>query len=37
MALNNFTSESTVVTVNGRRITDWGHSASPFDHAQAHV
>lgn len=29
MALVNITTENTVVTVNGREITDWGESESP--------
>ena len=29
-----FTTENTVVTVNGRQITDWGNSDSPISEAQ---
>ena len=29
-----FTTENTVVTVNGRQITDWGNSESPISEAQ---
>ena len=32
MALGDYTAGSTVVTLNGRQITDWGHSAVPFSH-----
>lgn len=30
MALNNFSTDGTVVTVNGRTITDWGETATPY-------
>ena len=30
MALNNFSTDLTVVTVNGRQITDWGDTATPI-------
>jgi hypothetical protein len=30
MALNNFSTENSVVTVNGREITDWGEAATPY-------
>lgn len=33
MALGNYTVPNLVVTINGRRITNWGHSATPFTHA----
>lgn len=29
MALRNITTENTVITVNGREITDWGEAESP--------
>lgn len=31
MALNNFSTELFVVTVNGRQITDWGETATPYE------
>lgn len=30
MALNNFSTDLCVVTVNGRQITDWGETATPY-------
>ena len=30
MALNNFSTANSVVTVNGREITDWGENATPY-------
>lgn len=30
MSLNNFSTVNTVVTVNGRAITDWGETATPY-------
>lgn len=30
MSLNNFSTVGTVVTVNGRQITDWGETATPY-------
>lgn len=30
MALNNFSTDLAVVTVNGRRIQDWGEQATPY-------
>ena len=30
MALNNFSTENAVVTVNGRQITDWGDTDPPY-------
>lgn len=30
MALNNFSTANSVVTVNGREITDWGETATPY-------
>lgn len=33
MALNNFSTDLAVVTVNGRRIQDWGDTATPFTDA----
>lgn len=30
MALNNFSTESSVVVINGRQITDWGDTDPPF-------
>lgn len=30
MALNNFSTEGSVVTVNGRLIKDWGETATPY-------
>jgi len=30
MALNNFSTENTVITVNGREISDWGDTATPY-------
>lgn len=30
MALENFSNANSVVTVNGRAITDWGETASPY-------
>lgn len=30
MALNNFSTELAVVTVNGRQIQDWGEAATPY-------
>jgi len=30
MALGNFSNANSVVTVNGRALTDWGETASPF-------
>jgi len=33
MALNNFSTDQIVVTVNGREITDWGDSDSPITDA----
>ena len=30
MALTNFSTDNTVVTVNGRRINDWGETATPY-------
>ena len=33
MALNNFSTELAVVTVNGRQIQDWGETATPYTDA----
>lgn len=33
MALNNFSTSGTVVTVNGRVINDWGETATPYTDA----
>jgi len=33
MALQNFSTELSVVTVNGRRIQDWGDTATPYTDA----
>jgi hypothetical protein len=33
MSLNDFSTENRVVTVNGRRITDWGETAAPVTNA----
>ncbi|HEC73113.1 MAG TPA: hypothetical protein ENI26_01935 [Methylophaga aminisulfidivorans] len=33
MAINNFSVEQIVVTVNGREITDWGESEQPISEA----
>lgn len=33
MALNNFSTELAVVTVNGRQIQDWGEAATPYTDA----
>lgn len=33
MALNNFSTENAVVTVNGRQIQDWGETATPYTDA----
>lgn len=33
MALGNYTVPNLLVTVNGRRITDWGSNAQPFSHS----
>lgn len=30
MALTNFSTDNTVVTVNGRTISDWGETATPY-------
>lgn len=30
MSLNNFSTVGTVVTVNGRQLTDWGETATPY-------
>lgn len=30
MAIYNFSPENTVITVNGREITDWGETATPY-------
>lgn len=30
MALNNFSNDLTVVTVNGRQLTDWGNQDPPY-------
>lgn len=30
MALNDFSTDLSVVTVNGRQITDWGETATPY-------
>lgn len=30
MSLNNFSTANSVVTVNGREITDWGETATPY-------
>lgn len=30
MSLNNFTNDNTVVTVNGRQLTDWGMAEQPY-------
>lgn len=30
MALTNFSTDNTVVTVNGRQIKDWGETATPY-------
>ncbi len=30
MSLNNFSTANSVVTVNGREITDWGENATPY-------
>jgi hypothetical protein len=34
MALNNFSTELFVVTVNGRQITDWGDANPPYQSAE---
>lgn len=33
MALSNFSTDLSVVTVNGRRIQDWGETATPYTDA----
>ena len=33
MALTNFSTDNTVVTVNGRTIKDWGETATPYTDA----
>lgn len=33
MALNNFSTDQTVITVNGREITDWGDTDPPISEA----
>lgn len=33
MAINNFSTDQTVVTVNGREITDWGDTDPPISEA----
>lgn len=33
MSLANFSTDLTVVTVNGRQITDWGETATPYTDA----
>ncbi|MGL5526803.1 MAG: hypothetical protein ACRDCI_00215 [Plesiomonas shigelloides] len=30
MSLNNFSNDNTVVTVNGRQLTDWGMAEQPY-------
>lgn len=30
MSLNNFSNDNTVVTVNGRQLTDWGAAEQPY-------
>lgn len=30
MALNNFSTSNSVVTINGREISDWGETATPY-------
>ena len=30
MSLNNFANDNTVVTVNGRQLTDWGMAEQPY-------
>lgn len=33
MAINDFSTQNAVVTVNGRQITDWGETATPYTDA----